>query len=109
MQPESSGKAATGRRVRSALPLLLGLLIGACTTGAGPRASGTPSPSAPLPAATSSPAVPRASPSPATGDALGGTWDTGPFRTNEYAGHDTFEVRLTFYTENGVPFVTMAG
>jgi hypothetical protein len=52
---------------------------------------------------------PAVSPSESPGGALDGTWDTGQYETTAYPGHSHWETRVTFYVENGVPFVTMAG
>jgi hypothetical protein len=42
-------------------------------------------------------------------DPLFGEWDTGPYSTDEYAGHTKWEVHVSFYEEGGVPFVLMTG
>jgi hypothetical protein len=87
--------------------VLLTLLLSACATAAGPPATRTDAPTAALPRESPSLQAPS-SPSLAATESLAGTWDTGPYRTTENAGHDTWEWRVWFYEEDGVPFVTTA-
>src|SRR3954451_20474105 len=128
MQPDPRDRRppGRGRLTRTVAFVSICLLVSAvmatgCATTAGPQAAETPAPTAaaaaptatPAPttatsvASTTSPAVSTASSSPATASSLAGTWDTGPYATNEDPEHDTWEWRVRFYEENGVPFVTM--
>src|SRR5215212_8763990 len=75
----------------------------ACSTEA---SIGTPGTVAPTSTDSASAATLPASPASSTAapvDLLAGTWDTGPY-PDKIADHDTWEYRVRFYWEDGVPF-----